>query len=328
MNLLKIFPERIKQNYERSVLAAGGQDASRVFLRNFVLSMIFSIVISAALFFVKRTSGIVLAVIFASIFIFFQVIFYFYFSLKAGARVKRIESVFPDFIQMMASNLRAGMTVEKSFMLSARPEFAPLDEEISRTTRDIATGRNMISAFEGMGKRINSDKINKTIYLISSGLKAGGNMSMLLEQTANNMREKEFLEKRAASNVLTYVILILFAVGIGAPILFSLSSILIEVIMKISLSVPSDGAMKNSLVNIPITFSNIGISPEFVIYFSLVFLAFMDIISSLLIGLINKGQEKEGLKYILPLTAVSISLFFIVRFILRGFISESLLSVT
>ena len=47
-----------------------------------------------------------------------------------------------------------------------------------------------------------------------------------------------------------------------------------------------------------------------------------DIISSLIIGVVNKGESKAGLKYTLALIVISISLFFIIRFLLMGFLIE------
>lgn len=47
-----------------------------------------------------------------------------------------------------------------------------------------------------MSERIDSEKISRVITLITSGLKAGGNISDLLEQTSRNMKEKEIIEKK------------------------------------------------------------------------------------------------------------------------------------
>ena len=74
-----------------------------------------------------------------------------------------MEEAFPDFIQLMSSNLRAGITVDRSFMLSARPEFFPLDDEISKAGREIATGQDTGRALLNMSERIGSEKIEKTI---------------------------------------------------------------------------------------------------------------------------------------------------------------------
>jgi len=41
-------------------------------------------------------------------------------------------------------------------------------------------------------------------------------------------------------------------------------------------------------------------------------------ISSMVIGLVMKGNAKEGLKYFFPLVAISMTIFFVVRTILSG----------
>ena len=45
------------------------------------------------------------------------------------------------------------------------------------------------------------------------------------------------------------------------------------------------------------------------------------IMGSLIIGLISRGKEKEGFKYIPILIVVTISLFFIVRFLIRNLLA-------
>ncbi|MEK6844613.1 MAG: type II secretion system F family protein [Nanoarchaeota archaeon] len=252
-------------------------------------------------------------------FIMFFVLFglielYFLFKelLKNSAKIKKMEEVFPDFIELMSANLRAGMTVDKALLLSSRKEFSPLDEEILLLGKDIMTGKEMIYALLDMTKRIKSDKILKTITVINSGIKSGGNLAVLLEQTATNMRERIFVEKKAQSNVLMYVIFIFFAITVGAPALFSLSTILVEVLTRILSGLPE----LETSVNLPFALTSINISVTFVMYFAIIFLIAIDTISALLIGLISKGEEKAGLKYIVPLISASLIVFFIVRIIL------------
>src|SRR4030042_1953205 len=115
------------------------------------------------------------------------------------------------------------MTIDKALLLSSRKEFAPLDEEILLLGKEIITGKEIMQALHDMSLRIKSDKIRKTLELVISGIRSGGNISILLEETAVNMRERNFIEKKSASNVLMYVIFIFFAVAIGAPLLFGLS---------------------------------------------------------------------------------------------------------
>ncbi len=250
--------------------------------------------------------------------IFYQVYLFLTDMVKSSLRIKKMEEVFPDFIELMASNLRAGMTIDKALLYSSRKEFSPLDEEILNLGKDILTGKEISTALVDMTKRIKSDKIYKTIIVINSGIRSGGNLAIILEQTASNMRDRNFIEKRAASNVLMYLIFIFFAVAIGAPALFGLSSILVEILTKILGNIPQIDAKAAS--NLPLTLTSINISVNFIIYFSIAFLISIDIMAALLLGLVNKGEEKAGAKYIPPLVIVSISVFFLVRtFLLSQF---------
>ncbi|MBI2452016.1 type II secretion system F family protein [Candidatus Pacearchaeota archaeon] len=254
----------------------------------------------------------------------FFVLFVFYFIVKArlkkNAEIRRMEEVFPDLIELMASNLRAGMTTDRALLLSSRKEFAPLDKEILQVGKDIVTGKEMTRALEEMAIRINSEKIKKTVLLINSGIRAGGNLSVLLEETAINMREKEFVEKRAASNVLMYVIFIFFAVSVGAPILFGLSSVLVEILTNVLANVELPSGQGN--VNVPFTLTKVGISVNFIVYFSALFIIITDVLASLVLGLVRSGNEKDGLKYTLILILISISVFFATRGILLNYFSD------
>jgi hypothetical protein len=164
-----------------------------------------------------------------------------------------------------------------------------------------------------MVKRIGSEKIRKTILLIISGMRAGGNLATLLEQTGTNMRETDFIEKKSASNVLMYVIFIFVAVAAGAPALFALSSVLIQ-----TLSILLAGIPEVESVALPFTLSKISVSVNFITYFSLTFIIVIDVLAALVLGLVSKGEEKEGVKYFLPILIISLVVFFTIKTLLGG----------
>lgn len=250
---------------------------------------------------------------------FFLLIVYFVLrkKLRQAAEIKKMEDAFPDFVELMSSNLRAGMTIDRALLLSSRKEFAPLDKEILNVGKSIVAGKEISEALIEMADRIGSEKIRKTISLINSGIKAGGNLSVLLEQTAVHMRDRNFVEKRAASNVLMYVIFIFFAVAVGAPLLFGLSSVLVGVLSSLLKDIPTEQAA----VNLPFTITKINISPDFVVYFAAIFIVVLDILASMILGLVGKGNEKDGLKYTLPLIAISLTVFFVSRAFLLNYFS-------
>jgi len=268
-------------------------------------------------FFISRN---ILNSILSFIVIFFIFIIYIVARIKLiqSAKVKKMETIFPDFLQLVSSNLRAGMTTDRALLLSARKEFSPLDIEIIRLGKDLVTGKKIESALTELGERINSEKIKKTINLIVSSISSGGNLAILLEQTASNMRQKGFVEKKAASNVLMYVIFIFFATAIGAPALFALSSVLVEILSSVLATIPE----VQTSTSLPFTLTKITVSVKFITYFSTTFIIVTDILGSLVLGLVSKGEEKEGIKFMVPLLIMSLLVFFLARIILLGFFSD------
>jgi Flp pilus assembly protein TadB len=257
-------------------------------------------------------------VIFSGAILLFSVYLVMRKKLKRHYEIKKMEYVFPDFISLMSSNLRAGMTIDRALILSARKEFYPLDKEILQVGKDILTAREISEALYDMGERIGSDEIKKTIQLLISGIRSGGNLSVLLEQTSNNMRERGFVRKRAASNVLMYVIFIFFAVAVGAPLLFALSSVLVEIMTNIFTEVP----VTDTTANLPFTISSINVSLNFIIYFSVAFIVVSAILASMILGLVSNGNEKDGLKYTIPLILIGTVVFFLARMLLSRYFAD------
>lgn len=284
-----------------------------VIRRKQTMIAMFSIIIAIAVLVLRKSivSGVItLFVAFISI----NIIIKFRKSLKVSDRRKKIEEVFPDFLQLVSSNLRAGMTVDKAMLLSSRPEFAPLDKEILQTGKEISTGKPIAIALKSMAERIGSEGVTKTLLIILSGIRAGGNLAVLLEDTARIMRQRGVVEKKAASQVLMYVIFIFLAVSAFAPGLFSLSGVLVGTMTDMMGGVSPDSVPSD----LPVSFSSISISEEFIYYFSIIFITVMNIMASLILGLVSKGSEKEGLRNLPIMLILSLGIFFSMSKILKS----------
>lgn len=284
------------------------------------LLIIAALIIGIGAYYITKKAQLSLITLFSALAI-LAISYYANEKVAASKKIKKMEDVFPDFLELMASNLRAGMTVDKALLASSREEFAPLDVEIIKLGKDIATGKNIENALREMSERINSEKIKKTLLVIISGIKAGGNLASLLEETAIHTRERGFVEKRAASNVLMYVIFIFFALAVGAPILFGLSAALVQIITNLLSTIPP---IESANIQLPLTLTKITISTTFVTYFSVVFLIVTNILGSLVLGSVSKGNEKAGIKYITPLIIISLILFFIVKYVLLTYFADFL----
>jgi archaeal flagellar protein FlaJ len=246
------------------------------------------------------------------IFIVIELLFFSSLILKADQKSKFVESILPDFLQLMSSNLRAGMTTDKALLLSAREEFGPFQEEINRLGKEINTGKEIDIALMDLSKRIKSDKLEKTVLLLVNGIKSGGELADLLDQTAGNLRAQKIVEERIRSNVLMYVIFIFIAVCVGAPMLFGLSTYLVEVLTKniSQIDIPTELSATQQL---PFNVSGVSVPMDFIIGYAIVSIIITGILGSIVIGLISRGKAKYGFRYIPIILIISLILFFIVR---------------
>lgn len=243
-----------------------------------------------------------------------SIISYTYFVLLADKKAGKVENSIPDALQLMASNLRAGLTTDRALLTSAREEFGPLSVELKRVSREINAGKDIKEALISLSKRVKSDVFERTINLIVFGLKSGGELSPLLEEAASSLRQQMLIQKQVRTNVMMYTIFIFIAIAFVSPVLYALSGVLVETLVKsISLVEMPQQAITSSL---PISIGTITIDPSFVLFFSLIVLIVTTILGSLVLGLILSGEEKNGLKFMPVLLIICVSIFFGVRVVL------------
>jgi flagellar protein FlaJ len=263
---------------------------------------------------------------------FFIALIYLWLSITAESKGKFVEKIIPDALQLIASNMKAGLTAEKSFLVSARPEFGPLEIELKRAAKKIAAGARVEDALVGISEKIKSKTLERTIWLISEGIKSGGEIGDLLIELSDDLREQESIQGEISANISMYILLIFFAAAFGAPLLFGISSFIVQILASQLANIPAIPAattqgLPSNLSSFSTFGSNAGarISVDFIMLFSIISLALTTIFASLTIGVINSGKEKAGLKYILIIGLIGFSLFFIVRFALTAFFGKLLL---
>lgn len=310
----RLYPVKLKNGYQQLLTYCNiVMDVNRFLTVSMLISIIATVVLTL---FTLIFFDVNFLILLAAWFILIQGIIYAWLVLTADSRARFVEELLPDALQLMASNLRAGLTVDRALLLSARPEFGHFKDELNYVGKQLATGKELGESLMELSSRIRSDKLKKTFQIIVSAMASGGELAELLVQTASNLRQQRLVEQRVRSSVLVYVIFIFSAIAFGAPMLFGLSSFLVEVISDIFSKVqlpPQDSAM-----NLPLSFTKVSVPPSFVNTYVIVSMLFTSIMGSLILGLIAKGKEKEGLKYLPILVIVTISLYFLVKLSIKA----------
>jgi len=277
--------------------------------------------VTAILFFVLGFSLLLTLVSFFSTFFLFQAFLYSILILISERRRKTVEEVLPDALQLMAANIRSGLTPDKALLLSARPEFGPLEVEIRRAAKRTISGETLENSLEKLSESINSKLLKRSVKLTIEGIKKGGELASLLEQTAEDIRHVKILLKEVSATVLMYIIFIFFAAALAAPLLYAVSTYLVETMTKIGGMLPETEVPTPTQIGI--TIKRVQIPVEFLRYYSLIAITITSVFGSIIIGLVKEGTEKAGIKFIPILFLISLTIFLVSRIVVEGMLAIS-----
>lgn len=306
--IFRITPRRYQNKIQELITYSGNRRSpGHFFNTSLIMSLVAALVMGVI---VKQHFSIIFALVFVAVFAFMHGTLY----LAVERRTKFVENILPDALQLVAANIKSGFIPSSALVLSARKEFGPLSDAIKNVGKEMMTGKSLQESMGEMTKNIKSDVLETTVTLVTKGIKAGGQLVALFEETALDIRRKESIKKEVRANIMMYAIFIGFAGCVGAPVLYALSGFLVGTISRLGgmVSVPDDVMSKMPL---HMKFG-IGISPDFLFLFSITAILITAIFGGLIIGLISSGKEKEGIRYIPILVIVSLAVFFVSGFLI------------
>ncbi|MBI2084723.1 MAG: type II secretion system F family protein [Candidatus Aenigmarchaeota archaeon] len=247
----------------------------------------------------------------------FEVLGHLMLIFIADSRSNFVEQILPDALQIISSNMRSGLTPDKAILTSARPEFGPLEKELRKAAEEALSGKSFEEALSGISTKIKSKILDKTVSLIIEGLIKGGSITSLLDSVADDIRQARILRDEIRSYVMMYGIFIFFAVGIGAPLLYSVSTYLVQTMAKLGGAVDLQTLVTNSAIPL-LRFKPAEISTDFLRMYSYISIFITALFGSMLIGLIQDGSEKNGLKLFPVLLGIGLAVFILSQIALKA----------
>ena len=239
---------------------------------------------------------------------FIILVIYFYVDLQIFFRTKKMEEMLPEFLQVVSSNLKGGMTFENALLGSINPRFDVLANEMAEVSKKVMTGHDVSKALSELGQKYDSPMLKRTIDLMISEIESGGAIADLIDKIVENIRELKVLKEEISASAVGYTIFIGAIVIVIAPLLFSLSFHLLIVI----LSFVSRVAAATSTVGVlPLTIIEVVVDPDNFKIFSILSLVVISFFSSLIVSTVEKGNIKSGLKYIPIFLIGSLVLYFV-----------------
>lgn len=313
--LHKLLPKRYRKWVE-SYLAYSNIDVTPEMFVGF--SILYSISLAFASIFLI-VFGIIqqmyLLPTFFAVFITFEVFMHAILIVVSDSRAKVVEEILPDVLRLLSANLRSGLTIDKALLVSARPEFGPLEKKLKTASKETLSGATIENALFKISQTFNSKILARAIDLLSEGINRGGNLPTLLENLGDDIRQMKTLKKEIGALVTMYVIFIFFASGIGAPLLYAISGFLVQTMSKMGSDVGARQALGTVRSRLPISTFQVELEPAFLDTYSLTAMVITSVFGGLLIGLVQDGSERAGLRFIPILLVLSIGVYYMSKII-------------
>lgn len=222
-------------------------------------------------------------------------IVYFFLDLRIYGRIQFMENVFPDYLTLVSTNLKGGMHIDRALFAAIKPRFGPLAEEMTLISKKVVTGYDLGDVLMEFSHKYESPTIRRSMNLLVGEIDTGGKISYIIDQITGNMKRTQKLKAEMSASVVTYVIFIGAIVVIIAPALFALSYHLLSFISDFTVKLAEQGTSSSSL---PFKFSKEGLDTNGFKNFAYAAVALTAFFSSMIVSIIERGNIKGGLKYV------------------------------
>ncbi len=313
ISLSKIFPQAYVEEMRQTLKYADINITAEVWLGE---SLALGTIIALTIFYLGNYGDQLLFTILAALAFFVYMIGAFNIPFFiAEKRAQAVEEDLPNALQLMSSNIKAGMTPFQAMKLAARDEFEVLKKALDKaTTKALGTG-SFSDALKDISKDIRLPALERAVKLFIRSIESGGHLATILEETARDINDNISLRKELQSSTKTYTVLILMVIMIGTPILMNVSIHFTERLNEMKSSFTGSAAEELGMgMMVSESFS-----VDYLINMSTITIAVTSTIASMLIGVINSGKEKYGIRYAFVIVPMSLTIFYIVRHAVKAY---------
>ncbi len=212
------------------------------------------------------------------------------------ARLRKVESLMPDFLRQMASLNEAGMNAIEAIRVLSSANLGILTKEVVKIRRDVEWGKLITDAFKKFEQRVGSALISKVISMLVKALETSYNIRGALTTSADSAYLEVESWKRLRREMLIYVMLVYISYGVFLFTVVVMVNNFIGVLAGIESSKIPQGAL-----SIPdLDYLNR-------IFFHTALIG--GFFSGLVAGLMGEGDVRSGLKHSAILLLITLFVF-------------------
>jgi tight adherence protein B len=137
---------------------------------------------------------------------------------RVAANRRQFESELPDFLTLIASGLRSGLSFAQAVASAAKSGSDTLARQMRRVTAEVSVGVDLADALERVADRMESEDLRWTVQALRVQQEVGGSLSRIMEIAAATIRERAQLRREvrtlSAEGRLSAIFLLLLPVAI------------------------------------------------------------------------------------------------------------------
>jgi pilus assembly protein TadC len=179
-----------------------------------------SIVVSTVVVLLKLSKPFLLSFIIAFLFgmfvVFSRMIYPMIFDLR---RQKNIERNLIPALQDMHVQLSSGITLFSILVNISSSEYGELSKEFKEIVRRINAGYSQMDVLEEIGDKNSSLYFRRALWQISNGMRAGGDISIVIEESIKALSEEQLIQIQNYGNKLNPAIMFYMLVSVIIPAL-------------------------------------------------------------------------------------------------------------
>ena len=114
-------------------------------------------------------------------------------SRAVKARKENIQRALPDFLDLLATTVQAGLALNAALVQAVDATHGALREEVTSMLDEIRLGRPRADAFNAMAERVNEDCTTTMVTAVVQAERLGANLSQVLGELAKEMRDRRWI---------------------------------------------------------------------------------------------------------------------------------------
>jgi len=160
--------------------------------------------------------GILVGIAF-SFFLFFSQIVYPY--IYVSKRQKNIERNLIPALSDMLVQLNSGIPLFSILVNISSEDYEELSKEFKKAVKRIGAGEPEAMVLDDLGRKNPSSFFRRTLWQISSGMKSGADMSIVIQESMESLNEEQLIQIQNYGNQLNPLIVFYMLIAVIVPAL-------------------------------------------------------------------------------------------------------------